>query len=322
MAPYFSVIIPNWNGRYHLQECLDSLETLTCRDFETILVDNGSTDGSVEFVRERWPETRVVALPENVGFAAGVNRGIESSRGEFVVLLNNDTQVAPHWLKNLAAAIEENTDVWIFASRLLNYYERNVIDSAGDAFDLLRGPYKIGECARLGNFSERSFIFGACGGGGCYKRELFDRIGLFDEDFFAYFEDIDLSFRANWAGFRCLLVPDAVIYHKVGGTSDANRANRDRFDIMRRRNYIFLIVKNYPVEFQVKYFPFIFATHCLKFLANLMRGRFRVAFVTQWEIVKGLRKMFGKRQSIMAGRRITNAQMKSRCVPKHGGCGA
>jgi len=180
------------------------------------------------------------------------------------------------------------------------------------------GPYKIGEYQPVKQFTNHSLIFGACGGGGCYKRELFERIGMFDEDFFAYFEDIDLSFRANWAGFRCLSVPDAVIYHKVGGTSDTNQERRDRFDIMRRRNYFFLIIKNYPVRFLLQYFPFIFATHCLLFLANLLRGRFKVAFMTQWEILKGIPKMLPKRTMILANRKISDGEMLSRCLPKYG----
>ncbi len=319
MSTLFSIIIPNWNGKHHLEECLNALYVQTFTDSEIVLVDNGSSDGSEEFVSLMFPEVRIVALVDNTGFAAGVNRGIEVARGEYIVLLNNDTTVDRHWLENIARSIHENPNIWIFASKLLNYFDRNSIDSAGDAFDISLGPYKIGENEPSWNHREQRFIFGACGGGGCYKRELFDRVGFFDEDFFAYFEDVDLSFRANWAGCRCLSVPDAVIYHKVAATSGANRVNRDRFDIMRRRNYLFLIVKNYPFTFLLRYLPFIFASHGLKFILNLCCGRFRVAFMTQWEIVKGLPKMLKKRQVIMAGRQISNAEMKERCVSKYGG---
>jgi GT2 family glycosyltransferase len=315
----FSVIIPNWNGKHHLEECLDSLCKQAFDNFETVLVDNGSNDGSVEFVCSKFPKVRIVALTENIGFAAGVNRGIEAAHGDYIVLLNNDTEVEQHWLESLALAMRANSDVWIFASKLLNYYDRKIIDSAGDALDLSLGPYKLGEFNLSEICRERCFIFGACGGGGCYKRELFDRIGLLDEDFFAYFEDVDLSFRANWAGFRCLSVPDAVIYHKVAATSGTSTSSKDRFDIMRRRNYLFLIIKNYPFTLLVQHGPFICAAHFLKFILDLCRGRFRVAFMTQWEIAKGLPKMLKKRQAIMAGRRISNTEMKSRCVPKYGG---
>jgi GT2 family glycosyltransferase len=318
MQPLFSVIIPNWNGKHLLKECLNSLAEQTFKNFEIILVDNGSDDGSVEFVRHICPIAVVLELRENIGFAGGVNAGIKVAKGSYFVLLNNDTAVDTSWLEHLASAIGENPNLYIFASKLLSYYNRNIIDSAGDAFVLSSGSYKIGEYKSTENFLERDFIFGACGGGGCYKRELFDKIGYFDEDFFAYFEDVDLSFRANWAGFRCLSVPDAIIYHKVAATSGTNSRIKDRFDIMRRRNYMFLIFKNYPVAFLLQYLPFIFAAHCLKFLLNLCRGRFRVAFMTQWEIVKGLPKMLEKRRKIMAGRSITNAEMKARCVPKYG----
>jgi GT2 family glycosyltransferase len=300
IAARFSVIIPNWNGRHHLEECLNSLASQTFRDFDTVLVDNASTDGSVLFVREHFPDVKIVSLHENTGFAGGVNAGIRASNGEYVVLLNNDTAVESGWLMHLNLAVSENPDIWLFASMLVNYYDRTLVDSAGDALDLCLGPYKIGEREPLQRHLSRRFIFGACGGGGCYKRELFGRIGLFDEDFFAYFEDTDLSFRANWSGFRCLSVPDAVIFHKVGGTSDAGQANRDRFDIMRRRNYIFLILKNYPLEFLIRYLPFILASHCLKFLANIVRGRIGVALTTQLKIAAGLPGMLQKRRRIMA----------------------
>lgn len=314
----FSVIIPNWNGRHHLEECLQSLQRQSFRNYEVVLVDNASRDGSVPFVREHFPGVSILELGENHGFAGGVNAGIRASRGEYVVLLNNDTAVERDWLSHLDRAVTENRHIWLFASLLVNYYDHSLVDSAGDAFDLCLGPYKIGEREPVRQHLSRRLIFGACGGGGCYRRELFDRIGLFDEDFFAYFEDSDLSFRANWSGLRCLAVPEAVIYHKVGGTSDADRASRDRFDVMRRRNYIFLIVKNYPLEFLARYAPFIVASHCLTFLTMMLRGRIGVALSTQLEIVKGLPGMLTKRRRIMARRRITNAAMKSLCCHKYG----
>lgn len=318
----FTVIIPNWNGRHHLQECLESLRVQSFPDFETLLVDNGSSDGSVEYVRQEWPEVEIVALPENIGFAAGVNRGIEASRGKFVVLLNNDTLVDSHWLESLAAAIRQNPDVPIFASKLLNYYDRAIVDSAGDAIDLSLGPYKIGEFQPSERFPERRFIFGACGGGGCYRREIFDRIGFFDEDFFAYFEDVDFSFRANWAGFRTLFVPDAIIYHKVAATSGASSKNRDRFDILRRRNFIFLVIKNYPASFLVRHLPFIVCAHLLKFISYVLQGRWKVAFGTQRAILAGLPAMLRKRRQVMGMRKIANFEMRSFCTSKYGGVSA
>ena len=319
--PLFSVIVLNWNGKHHLAECLDSLRRQSLLNFEIMLVDNGSTDGSVEFLTDSYPEVMLLELPRNIGFAGGVNAGIKASSGEYVVLLNNDTEVVATWLEQLAAAITSHPDVFIFASKLVNYFDRTSIDSAGDGMDLCRGPYKIGELLPAETFNECTIIFGACGGGGCYKREIFDQIGFFDEDFFAYFEDSDLSFRANWAGYRCLFVPDAIIYHKVGGTSDTNQVRRSRFDILRRRNFFFMIIKNYPGSFLLRYLPYVFAVHCLVFFANLLRGRFRVAFMTQFEIIKGLPIMLGKRKLILQKRRITSKEMLSRCVPKCRGCG-
>jgi GT2 family glycosyltransferase len=295
------------------------LRRQTFRDFETVLVDNGSVDDSAAFVRDSYPEIRVVELGENRGFAGGVNAGIRVARGDYIALLNNDTEVDDAWLYRLSAAIEENPDVFFFASKLVNYYSRDLVDSAGDGMNLWRGPYKIGEKEPVGNYRERRYIFGACGGGGCYKRELFDRIGLFDEEFFAYFEDIDLSFRANWAGFRCLFVPDAVIYHKVGGTSDKSAKSRDFFDILRRRNFVFMVMKNYPAALLWRYLPGILCIHLLKFLYFLAKGRVRVAFRTQVEICKGAPGMLGKRRAIMASRQVTTAELAARCNPQAAG---
>jgi GT2 family glycosyltransferase len=312
-----SVVIPNWNGKHHLVKCLDSLRRQAYRDFEAILIDNGSVDGSAAFVRDNYPEVKIIELSENLGFAAGVNVGIRTAIGDYIALLNNDTEADINWLRSLSTASAENPGICFFASKLLNYYNRTVVDSAGDGLNLWLGPYKIGEKEPSENYLMQRFVFGACGGGGCYKRELFDQIGLFDEDFFAYFEDSDLSFRANLAGFRCLLVPNAVIYHKVAATSGANNRSKDRFDIMRRRNYVYFVLKNYPLSFLMYYLPFIFAVHCLKFITYLCRGRFRVAFMTQWEVVKGLPKVLEKRRAIMAGRRIGNFEIRSRCIPKY-----
>lgn len=320
-GPLFSVVVLNWNGLHHLPECLSSLRRQQFSSFEVVLVDNGSTDGSVPYVKENFPEVTLLELLCNVGFAAGVNAGIKASSGHWVVLLNNDTETAPDWLASLAGAVAGHPDIAIFASKLLNYYRRDLVDSAGDELDLLKGPYKVGEGLPAEFFAEPRLIFGACGGGGCYARALFEDIGLFDADFFAYFEDSDLSFRANWAGYRCLFVPGAVIYHKVGGTSDSGQTRRDRFDIMRRRNFIFLVVKNYPASFLMRALPYILTTHCLVFLANLLRGRFRVAFVTQWQILKGLPTMWKRRRAVLAARRITDQAMLSRCVSRETGWG-
>ena len=126
----FSVLIPNWNGRCHLKECLDSVAKQTFQDFEIIMVDNGSSDESAQYAHEICPTAKILELQKNIGFAAGVNRGIEVAQGEYIVLLNNDTVVDPYWLENLSRAVCDNPDGWIFASKLLNYYNRNIIDSA------------------------------------------------------------------------------------------------------------------------------------------------------------------------------------------------
>ncbi len=220
-----SVIIINHNGKEHLEVCLKSLaaQTLGQDEFEIILVDNGSTDGSVEYLEKNFPAVRVVGLGENTGFAGASNTGFKASLGELAVFLNNDTEARPDWLSELKRAAEEHKDFAFFASKMLFFDRRDVIDSAGDVFSALGHGVKRGHGQKdTGQFDREEEIFGACGGAAMYSRRAFLDAGGFDEKFFAYCEDVDLNFRLRKAGYKCLFVPKAVVYHKLGGTAKVN----------------------------------------------------------------------------------------------------
>lgn len=217
--PRISVVIPNWNGMEHLPLCLAALESQTLTGFETVVVDNGSTDGSLQFIREEHPQVRVVELEGNLGFPAAVNAGIRASDSEYVVLLNNDTRAENGWLERLVSAMDETPAAGFGASKILRYDPPHPIDSVGDGYSLWKGGgYNVGAFESRANYSDRAWVFGACAAAAIYRRAMFDEIGGFDEDFFLNFEDVDLSMRAQLAGYRCLYVPDAVVYHKRGAS--------------------------------------------------------------------------------------------------------
>jgi GT2 family glycosyltransferase len=245
-APLFSVIILNWNGRHLLEECLASIRSQTFRDFETILVDNGSTDGSVDWVKERWAESvSIVGLPSNLGFAGGNNAGIRLARGRYVILLNNDTAVDPVWLVAMDDAVRRHPDAGMFTPKILNYYRRDEIDNTGHLIypdGMARGRNRLEKDD--GRFDEEGEVLSPSGCAGCYSTRMLDEIGLLDDAFFAYGEDVDLGLRGRWAGYTCIYVPTAVVYHKYSATTGTYSPQKA---FLAERNRLWLLFKNFPV---------------------------------------------------------------------------
>ncbi len=219
--PRLTVIIPTWNRARLLERCLSSLarQRVSC---PVLVVDNGSTDSSREMLETRFPGVEVLALEENQGFARAVNRGILHCSSDFVALLNNDTEVDPGWVEAGLAAFDRNPSYWFLASRMMDYRQRNRIDSAGDGYDRTGMPFKRGRGDPCELHSRSRPVLGASAGAAFYRRELFDRIGLFDETYYMYLEDVDLSLRAQLTGHPCLYVPEAVVYH-IEAASDTSR---------------------------------------------------------------------------------------------------
>jgi GT2 family glycosyltransferase len=236
------VIIPNWNGRRFLPDCLGALRRQTYADFEVVLVDNASTDDSVAYARAHFPEVRVLVQPRNLGFSGGVNAGIRAGTSEIVVLLNNDTEAEPGWLAALVAALDAHPEAGMAASKLLLFGRRDVLHSAGDFYTAAGMPGNRGVWQRDdGQFDSETRVFGACGGAAAYRRALLNRIGLFDEDFGSYCEDVDLAFRAQLAGQGCVFVPAARVYHHLSATGGGPLAS-----YYTGRNFIAVIAKNMP----------------------------------------------------------------------------
>ncbi len=251
------MVIPNWNGERFLSTCLRSLRRQSFEDFETILVDNGSTDASVAFVRDNFPEIRVLSLPENRGFSAAVNAGIRASEAEHVALLNNDTETDPEWLEALVAAADAYSEAGFFASKMVDFEDRRILDGAGDVLRRSGLPYRLGHGEPdRGQYDEVAFVFGACAGAAMYRRSMLDDLGLFDEDFFANCEDGDLSFRAQLAGYRCLYVPGSVVYHMGSATFGKRSPTSTR---LGTRNSLCMLVKNLPAPLVPSFLPFVAA---------------------------------------------------------------
>ncbi|MBF0496317.1 MAG: glycosyltransferase family 2 protein [Deltaproteobacteria bacterium] len=270
-SPLVSIIILNWNGRRHLETCLDSVFGQSYQEFQVILVDNGSIDESVPYVKERFPQVRLLELPENAGFARGCNLGLAAADGDYLALLNNDTELHPDWLGELVTALDQHPEVDYCASKILRFDQRRVIDSAGDIFTVAGSPKKRGEGQFDGpDFSYQTIIFGACAGAALYRRSVFDRIGYFDETFFAYHEDTDLNLRALRAGLTCLYVPQAMVYHKVSGTLGPGS---DFVTFYNHRNVELAYFKNMPSRLMIKYLPCLVVIRGLAFIYWAWQGR-------------------------------------------------
>jgi GT2 family glycosyltransferase len=240
--PLVSVIIPHWNQVHHLPTCLGSLRCQTYPHVEVIVADNGSTDGSLELLARDYAEVQVLALGENRGFAGACNAGMRAAKGALVVLLNNDTQADPLWVEEVVAAFERHPEAGLIASKMLLLDRRDTFHTAGDFYRLDGIPGNRGAWQRdEGQYEREEYVFSACGGSAAYRRTLLDQIGLLDEDFFFSCEDVDLAWRAQLAGWKCVYAPRAVVYHKLSATGGDVTAS-----FYNGRNFIYLLTKDYP----------------------------------------------------------------------------
>jgi len=242
--PLVSVIIPNWNGAHHLPTCLESLRRQTYSRVEVIVADNGSTDGSLEFLARDYAWVRVLPLGENRGFTGACNAGMRTAQGEFVVLLNNDTEADSHWLEEVVAAFQRHPEAGIVASRMLLFDRRDTFHTAGDFYRVDGIPGNRGVWQKdEGQYDHEEHVFSACGGSAAYRKAMLDQVGLLDEDFFYSCEDMDLAWRAQLAGWWCVYAPRAVVYHKLSATGGGTTAS-----FYDGRNFIYLLAKDYPSD--------------------------------------------------------------------------
>jgi GT2 family glycosyltransferase len=253
--PQVDLVIVNWNGLRHLPACFQALRVQTLTDFQVWLVDNGSTDGSVDWVRRHAPQTRVLLNSRNRGFAAANNQAIRAGHAPYVATLNNDTIADPTWLAELAHALDEAPRLGAAASLMLFADRSDMINSAGVAVDRLGIAWdRLGGRPVSASEAAPTTVFGACAGAALYRRAMLDDIGLFDEDFFAYLEDVDLAWRAQWAGWETVYVPGARVLHCHSATAGEGSPFKRR---LLGRNKVWLILKNYPLPYLWQYWLLI-----------------------------------------------------------------
>lgn len=240
--PQLSVIIPNWNGASLLPSCLESLRQQTYDDFEIVVVDNASTDESLDLLSREYPEVQVVPLTENHGFAGGCNAGITASRGDLLFILNNDTELAPNCLAAVADTATRYPKAGSIAPRIMLYDQRNILNSAGDLYRKDGTPDSRGVWNEYGPpYDEERYVFGGSGGAVAYRRAMLEDVGLFEEDFFMYCEDVDLNWRAQLKGWKCIYTPQAVIYHRLSASGGGSLSS-----FFVGRNTLWVLVRDYP----------------------------------------------------------------------------
>ncbi|MDR3000841.1 MAG: glycosyltransferase family 2 protein [Fibromonadaceae bacterium] len=308
--PLISIIILNYNGKKHLQTCFESIFSQNFSDFEVILVDNNSIDDSIQFIEKNYPQIVIVRNEKNLGFAGGNNVGIARAKGEWIFLLNNDTALAPDCLAEIAKNIADGKQKQlVFAPLMLRFDDPEKIDSGGDCLYPWCYGYKYEDkSADDSLFAETRKISLACGGAVVFSKELLNKLGGFDEDFFLIYEDVDLSLRAKRIGAEIWMLPKAKVLHKGYATITSASALRMYYS---ERNRFWLKIKHYPLWTLLKYTPHFFV--CL--FSSLLLWTYRGAFLT-WlkayiNALLGISKMLKKRRKIFSESKVSTADFES-----------
>ncbi len=265
-----TVIVPNYNGIKYIGTCLESLKK---EDAHIIVVDNGSSDGSWEYIRENYPSTEIVRFNENKGFCAAINAGIKLSDTEFVIFLNNDTKVMKGFVRALESAMDEDKKIFSASAKMLMMNHPDTIDDAGDYYCSLGWAFADGKGKKSSDYNKKKKIFSACGGAAIFRKSILDEIGYLDENHFAYLEDVDLGYRARIAGYKNVYAPLAKVLH-AGSAVSGSRYNKFKVDLTSA-NSVYIIYKNMPAVQIALNLPFLLAGFAIKtvFFARIGLGR-------------------------------------------------
>lgn len=297
-----SVVVVNFNGKRFLDDCLSSLADQTYRDYEVIVVDNASKDGSVEHVRARFPWAIVVRNERNLGSTGGNNSGIREARGEFIATLNNDTRVEKDFLELMIGPMSDE-NVGMCGSKMI--FPDGRINSTGLCISRSGASWDRGAFEEdLGQYDQQEEILGPCAGAALYRKKMLDEIGLFDEDFFIFMEDMDLTLRAQYAGWRCIYVPRAVAHHLHGATAGVGS---DIAIYYGNRNIMWLPFKNFPLRFLITSLPWIVGRNIMVLPYYALKDKGLVALKAKWDGLRGLPGMIRKRKTIL--RKVPDGQV-------------
>ena len=303
------VIIPNWNGIAFLPACLESLRAQTYTAFRTIVVDNASTDGSAVLIESKFPEVSIIRLDENKGFGAAMNIALREVRSDYVACLNNDTEVNPDWLSELVACLGRHPRAAAATSKMLDLSERGQIDDCGDILTAYFRAYSRGRGEEdRGQYNEEERVFGASGGASLWRNEVLRELGYFDKDLFAYYEDVDLSFRANLAGYECWYAPKAVVYHAGGGTSRQQASEFAYYHAVRNRWS--MIVKNGPAGLLIRSFPRIFFAEMLSLAKAVTERKTILTLKAHRDVLRALPGWTRRRKEVQGTRRINSRELR------------
>lgn len=297
-----TVVIPNYNGIKYIDACLKSVYEGTVVP-EVVVVDNGSKDGSPELVRQKYPKCRLLCLEENTGFCRAVNEGIRLADTEYVILLNNDTTVDREFTEKLVGAIKRKRKAFSVSAKMLSMKQPDIIDDAGDLYCALGWAYALGKGKPREAYHRPAQIFAACGGAAVYRKSVFEIIGYFDENHFAYLEDIDIGYRAKISGYCNYYEPEAVVYH-AGSAVSGSRYNEFKVRLASR-NSVYLIAKNMPFLQILLNLPFLIPGFCVKTLFFAKKGMGQV-------YVKGLKE--GVKLSLSEEGKKNKVRFRPECI--------
>ena len=307
-----SVVVPNWNGMRFVGMCLDSLAKLDFEDYEVIVVDNGSADGSREMIEEQYPDVKLLKLPDNMGFAIACNEGIKASNAEYIVLLNNDIEVTPDWLRELYEGMERHPECGMGTTKMMFLDQRDVFYNTGDLFHSWSAGGGRGQGEKdVGQYEKEDYVFGACAGAGIYRREFFNQVGLFDEDFFIFAEDVDLNMRGQLQGLKAVYLPKAKVFHI--GTATVGLYS-DRYVYLCKRNDIWVFIKNYSLKMYFKYLSSIWKHQFADIKYFTYRGQGQVLLKSKWDALKLLPQMLCRRKKIQSTRTTSDFEIQKSII--------
>ena len=266
-----TVIIPNFNGMKFIENCMKAMEKETSTQYQIIVVDNGSIDGSREWIEKNCPQVKLIAMGENTGFCGAVNAGIKAATTPYVILLNNDTEVEYGFVKALEDALESEKKSFSVSAKMVDMKNPEVFDGAGDLYCALGWAFALGKGKSVkDNYTETAEIFSACGGAVIYRKEILEEIGVFDQNHFAYLEDCDLGYRAQIFGYRNYYTPKAVVRHAGSGVSGSKH---NEFKVnLSSKNSVYLIYKNMPALQILVNLPFLLPGFMVKYLFFIKKG--------------------------------------------------